>query len=100
MAVVPGPERAFAPAAGRALAFKASVRILLLRAIPLVVAFVQEPWMAVGAALDVLRRTQSTASNRGAADRQHHVLNAAVQILGLSALIIVTLQLTDESART
>ncbi|MFL5237687.1 MAG: hypothetical protein ACJ8EL_08805 [Rhizomicrobium sp.] len=102
MAVGPGSERAFAPASGPASFFKASVRILLLRSIPLVLAFAQEPWMALGAAFDLLRGNGSTASasDHGAMDRQRHVLNAAVQLLGLSALIVVTLQLTDESAKT
>jgi hypothetical protein len=79
------------------------VRILLLRSIPLVLAFALEPWMAVAAAFDLLRSKRSTgssASNRGATDRQRHVLKGAVQLLGLSALIVVTLQLTDESGRT
>ena len=103
MAVVPGPEGAFAPASGPASFFKASVRILLLRSIPLVLAFALEPGMAVAAAFDLLRSKRSTASsasNRGTTDRQRHVLTAAVQLLGLSALIVVTLQLTDESAKT
>ncbi len=102
MAVGPGSERAFAPISGHASSFKASLRLLLLRSIPLVLAFAQEPWMAVAAAFDLLRGKGSTASasDSGAMDRQRHVLNAAVQLLGLSALIVVTLQLTNESGRT
>src|SRR6476469_1898589 len=104
MAVVPDPEPAFAAVSGPASSFKASLRLSLLRSIPLVLAFAQEPWMAVAAAFDLLRWKGSAAaagaSDGSAVDGQRHVLNAAMQLLGLSALIVVTLQLTDESGRT
>ena len=87
-----------------------SVRILALRLSPVLMTLVVEPWTAVAVALDLFRRKPRTETReflyphavgaRKTIHRQRHVINGSLSLLGLAALIIGALTITNESART
>lgn len=106
MATLPGQEGALArvPAPGLA----ASVRLLLLRVAPFVLATAIEPWMAAATAVGLLgRKLKRRAAEytpdpafADAAESRRQVWMAATWLLGICVLIIVTLKVTDQNART
>lgn len=71
----------------------ASVRVFALRIAPVALALAAEPWTGAAIALDLFRRKPQ-------AQRQRHVVNASIILLGLAAIIIATLAITSENART
>jgi hypothetical protein len=106
MAAGTGQDRTLAPLPAPGVA--ASLKLLLLRFAPFLIALVIEPWVAPATAAALLRRKLSrTASGYsfgrattedGAMRRQ--VLAAATWLLGVCVLIIVALKITDQNART
>jgi hypothetical protein len=108
-AMIATSERGRARVAPARVGFRTSAKILLLNLGPFAAALVLEPWTESATALSLLARhfgsrfSGSTAAASGAQNptgRELPVLAAATSLLGICALIIVALKLTNENAKT
>jgi hypothetical protein len=107
--MISSPERVRTAVSSPAGTFRAAAKLCLLQWAPFVAVVVLEPWAAVVTPLQMLiRHLRMPGSNLGTGPSayessifEHSPISAAATgLLGVCALIIVALKITDENAKT